>query len=86
MSSTKTQSGSIVETDDILYDFVQNEILGGTDKNADEIFSILAELIETFGSNNAKLLEKREGVQGKIDQYYKIVSDSKGCADTKNGE
>jgi len=71
MSSTKTQSGSIVETDDILYDFVQNEILGGTDKNADEIFSILAELIETFGSNNAKLLEKREGVQGKIDQYYK---------------
>ena len=43
-------------------------------------------LFQKFEVSGREFQKYKHQFLRKIDQYYKIVSDSKGCADTKNGE
>ena len=86
MATVNSQSGSQIEIEDQLYKFVDDEILSGTDKSADEVFSILGELVEQFGENNLALLEKRAEFQGKIDKYYREKRESGWIPRTENAD
>lgn len=70
MATLTLASGSTVEIDDALYQFVAGEALAGTGTSADKVFTILGELVENFGPKNLELLAKREQYQSRIDQYY----------------
>ena len=76
MATINPNSGSQIEIDDRLYEFVDNELLSGTDRTADQVFTILGEIVEKFGKNNTALLDKRADLQEKIDTYYKVKRDS----------
>lgn len=70
MTTIKLASGTSVEIDDALYNFVRAELVPGTGKTVDEVFSILGDLVLDFGPRNLELLEKRTSRQAKIDEYY----------------
>ncbi|MEO2141777.1 MAG: hypothetical protein ABGX63_06295, partial [bacterium] len=70
MTTIKLASGTSVEIDDALYDFVRAKLVPGTGKTVDEVFSILGDLVLDFGPRNLELLEKRTSRQAKIDEYY----------------
>ena len=70
MAHLKTGSGSTIEIQETLYTFVKNEVVEGTNWDADKVFEILGDLVEKFGPNNKALLDKRSEVQTKIDEYY----------------
>ena len=70
MTTLTLPSGTSVEIDDELYEFVRNEVVPDTGKTVDEVFSILGDLVEQFGPENQELLDKRTSRQAKIDGYY----------------
>ncbi|MQF48718.1 malate synthase G [SAR202 cluster bacterium AC-647-N09_OGT_505m] len=70
MSQLKMASGSVVQVQDCLYEFVRNEALKGTNWTADEVFGILGNLVERFDPKNQELLAARAAHQSKIDAYY----------------
>ena len=70
MTTLTLPSGVVVEIDDVLYKFVNDEVVPGTRKSADEVFGILGELVVQFGPKNQILLDKRAARQSKIDEYY----------------
>ena len=49
MVNVKTKSGSTLEIESALYDFVKNELVKDTDWDADSLFNVLGELVEKFG-------------------------------------
>ena len=70
MTTITLASGTSVDIDDALYSFVRDEVVPGTGKTVDEVFTILGDLVQQFGPKNAELLEKRIARQESIDQYY----------------
>ena len=70
MVNVKTKSGSTLEIESALYDFVKNELVKDTDWDADSLFNVLGELVEKFGGKNQTLLNKRKEIQSSIDNYY----------------
>ena len=70
MTTLTLPSGTSVEIDDELYEFVRDEVVPDTGKTVDEVFSILGDLVEQFGPKNQELLDKRTSRQAKIDGYY----------------
>ena len=70
MTTVTLPSGAPVEIDEDLYSFVRDEVVPGTGKTVDEVFTILGELVQQFGPKNAELLDKRTARQASIDQYY----------------
>ena len=70
MTTVTLASGTPVEIDDVLYNFVRDEVAPGTGKTVDEVFTILGDLVTEFGPKNQELLDKRIARQSKIDQYY----------------
>ena len=70
MTTVTLPSGTSVEIDDELYEFVRDEVVPDTGKTVDEVFSILGDLVEQFGPENQELLDKRTSRQAKIDGYY----------------
>lgn len=70
MTTVTLASGTTVEIEEALYTFVKDELVPGTGKTVDEVFSILGELVLKFGPKNLELLEKRTSRQSKIDEYY----------------
>jgi len=70
MTTITLASGTPVAIDDALYAFVRDEVVPGTGKTADEVFTILGDLVQQFGPKNAELLDKRTARQASIDQYY----------------
>ena len=70
MTTIVLASGAPVDIDETLYAFVRDEVVPGTGKTVDEVFTILGELVQRFGSKNAELLNKRTARQASIDQYY----------------
>ena len=70
MATVTLASGLMVESADLLYDFVRDEVTKGTDWTADEVFTILGQLLVEFEPNNRGLLAKRAEYQRKIDEYY----------------
>jgi len=70
MTTVTLASGTPVEIDDVLYNFVRDEVAPGTGKTVDEMFMILGDLVVEFGPKNQELLDKRIARQKKIDEYY----------------
>ena len=70
MTTLTLPSGTSVEIDDELYEFVRDEVVPDTGKTVNEVFSILGDLVEQFGPENQELLDKRTSRQAKIDGYY----------------
>ena len=70
MTTLTLESGSLVDIAEVLYAFVRDEALKGTDMTADEVFRTLGELMEEFEPKNRELLAKRAVYQSKIDEYY----------------
>ena len=76
MAQISLASGSVVEIQDILYEFVRDEALKGANRTADEVFGTLGELVEQFDPRNRELLAKRAEYQGRIDAYYREKRDN----------
>ncbi len=70
MAKVTLASGTPVEIEEVLYNFVRDEALAGTGRTADEVFRILGELVQDFDPKNKELLAKRADLQSKIDAYY----------------
>ena len=71
MAQFELPSGNRVEIDDLLFDFVRDEVVPGTQWNAEAVFRHLGELVEEFEPRNRALLERRIEVQQQIDEYYR---------------
>lgn len=70
MTTITLASGTSVDIDDALYSFVRDEVVPGAGRTADEVFTILGDLVQQFGPKNAELLNKRTARQASIDEYY----------------
>ena len=70
MAQLQLPSGNPVEIDDLLFDFVQNEVTPGTPWSAETVFRHLGELVEEFDPPNRALLQRRENIQRQIDAWY----------------
>ena len=70
MTTLTLASGTSIEIEVELYEFVRDEVVPDTGKTVDEVFSILGDLVEQFGPENQELLDKRTSRQAKIDGYY----------------
>ena len=71
MAQLGLSSGNRVEIDDLLFDFVRDEVIPGTPWTAEAIFQHLGELVEEFEPRNQALLERRVDIQLQIDGYYR---------------
>ncbi len=70
MAQVNLESGSLVDVQNVLYDFVRDEAVPGTSWSADGVFRILGELAAEFDPVNRALLAKRDDFQKQIDGYY----------------
>ena len=71
MAQLELPSGALVEIDNLLYEFVGDEVVPGTTWTAEAIFRHFGELVEEFEPRNRALLERRIEVQQQIDDYYR---------------
>ena len=55
----------------ILYDFVNDEAIQGTNVNSDEFWKKFSNTIHELSPINKELIEKRETIQKKIDQWHR---------------
>ena len=68
MTHTLTHSGLSVDTQ--LADFVKNQLLPGTHLNEQQFWQNFADIVQTLTPINKTLLEKRELLQQKINDYH----------------
>ena len=61
--------------DPCLKSFVEDEALAGLDVTADQFWSALAGIVDTYAPKNRAFLEKREMLQAKIDDWHKANRD-----------
>ena len=54
-----------------LFDFVNNEIIPGTNIKSDEFWGSFANIVHELAPLNKKLIKKREDIQKKIDDWHK---------------
>ena len=54
-----------------LLDFVNNEIIPGTDIKSDEFWTNFGKIVHELAPINKKLIQKRENIQKKIDEWHK---------------
>ncbi len=71
MAQLKLPSGNQVEVDDLLFEFVRDELVPDTAWTAEAVFQHLGALVEEFEPRNRALLERRIEVQHQIDDYYR---------------
>ncbi len=71
MAQLALPSGNQVEVDDLLFEFVGDEVVPGTNWTAEAVFRHLGELVEEFEPRNRALLDRRVEVQQQIDNYYR---------------
>ena len=71
MAQLGLTSGNQVVVEDLLFEFVRDEVLPGTPWTAEDVFRYLGELVEEFEPPNRALLEQRVGVQKQFDEYYR---------------
>lgn len=55
----------------ILFDFINQEVLPGTNINQDQFWLGFESIINEFSSENQKLLQKRNDLQNKIDEWHR---------------
>ena len=54
-----------------LFEFVNNEAIPGTDVNSDDFWDKFSEIVHELAPINLRLIEKRETIQKKIDDWHK---------------
>ena len=54
-----------------LLEFINNEVIPGTKVNADEFWTKFSKVVHDLAPLNKKLIEKRENIQKKIDNWHK---------------
>ena len=64
-----------------LLEFINNEVIPGTKVNADEFWTKFSKVVHDLAPLNKKLIEKRENIQKKIDNWHK---ENKGEQFNKN--
>ncbi|MET3924410.1 malate synthase G [Devosia sp. 2618] len=69
MTSYATKSGLSVHP--LLVDFVEKEVLPGLSVTPDQFWSGFAALIAEHAPTNAALLEKRDHIQGQVDDWHR---------------
>ncbi len=67
--STRVARGSL-QVDQVLADFLESRALPGTGVDAERFWAGFAELVHDFGPQNRALLDKREKIQGWIDDWH----------------
>ena len=72
MAQLNVASGSVVQVQDHLYEFVRDEALKGTRWTVDEVFGILGELVEEFGHRlvtdiRSQEIEGQKAIQEELD-------------------
>ena len=70
MAVIPLNSGATISVADVLFEFVRDEALPGSDWGPEEVFRMLGELVEEFEPRNRELLSQRIEVQEKIDAYF----------------
>ena len=55
----------------ILFDFINNEVIPETDINPDDFWSSFEKAVHELAPLNKKLIQKREDIQKKIDEWHK---------------
>ena len=66
-----------LKVNSILFEFINNEVLPGTDINLDEFWSKFEKAVHELAPINKKLLNKRDEVQKKIDNWHKLNAGKK---------
>ena len=54
-----------------LYDFINNEVIPGTDIKVDKFWNSFEKAVHELAPLNKKLIQKREDIQKKIDEWHK---------------
>jgi malate synthase len=54
-----------------LFDFVNNEVIPGTDVKSDEFWTNFGKIVHELTPINKKLIQKREDIQKKLDEWHK---------------
>ncbi len=65
-----------LHVDQVLYDFVVNEALPGTDITAEAFWSGLSALVHEMGPRNRELLATRARLQNQIDVWHRVRNDA----------
>ncbi|GHA17531.1 malate synthase G [Devosia pacifica] len=76
MSDYQGRSG--LQVNALLVDFVEREALAGTGIAPDQFWSGLAQLIADQRDTNRRLLEKRDALQGKLDDWHRANGPAAG--------
>ena len=69
-SEEKLNINTSLKVTNELKDFLENEVLEGLDIAPENFWSSFEEIVNNFSSRNKALLEKREDIQSKIDQWH----------------
>ena len=56
-----------------LFDFVNNEIIPGTNIKSEEFWNNFGNIVHELAPINKKLIQKREDIQKKIDDWTKKI-------------
>ena len=59
-----------LKVDKTLFDFINNEVLPGTDINQDDFWKKFSKVVHEMSPENKKLIEKRENIQKQIDEWH----------------
>ena len=59
-----------LKIDKTLFDFINNEVLPGTDINQDDFWKKFSKAVHEISPENKKLIEKRENIQKQIDEWH----------------
>lgn len=70
MSNERIRVGNL-QVVKILFDFVNQEVLPNTNINQDKFWSGVESIITEFSYENQKLLQKRNDLQDKIDEWHR---------------
>ncbi|MEM9574094.1 MAG: malate synthase G [Pseudomonadota bacterium] len=60
-----------LQVSSILHDFLEKEALPGTGVSADDFWQSFSDIVHDLAPKNRALLEKREDLQSKLDNWYK---------------
>ena len=66
----KFETTNDLKVDKTLFDFINNEVLPGTDINQDNFWKKFSKVVHEISPINKKLIEKREDIQKQIDEWH----------------
>ena len=67
---TQRISRNDLQVDEVLHRFIEEQALPGTDVLPENFWKGFSDLVHTMGPRNRALLEKREALQAKIDDWH----------------